>query len=383
MPCGRTARSLIPGCALLFLLAAAPPATGQPASFDELLDELSSAIAGAVASMQPVEVVAADATVEQSMRSRLARRGVSIVERADAGAAVVSVACSTTLSERLCAAELRRGTQTEFMSARRAHDRMARAANDLPLVLQVRPLFVHDLPILDVTLVGQRLLVLHPSMLGLYERVNESWRVRDARPTGSRGTERDVRGRLTVDGNRLEAFLPWGTCRGTITPFDVNCGEGQRPWPIGVDNAGLAPSRNYFISPEGMNYYAIVPLAADTGARWIAATDSGHLALLDEARRAVASRVSAGDDVAGVKTPCSSGNLVIVPARASAASEGDTLRLFRVAGRRLSGITSPVVVPGTITALWTAPDDNSVIVVCYNPNLARYEAFQVVVSCGR
>ena len=166
---------------------------------------------------------------------------------------------------------------------------------------------------------------------------------------------------------------------GTLNPLTLACAERQRPWPIGIENAGLDAARNYFSTTEGLEFYGVAPLGADADARWLVADRSGTLTLLDRSRRSVA-RLGAGDEVIGLVAPCGSETFVVAGSRAD---DRDALRLFQVARQRLMSIASLVPLPGTLTALWATPGATAATVVAYDVNAGRYDAFRASISCSR
>ncbi len=266
------------------------------------------------------------------------------------------------------------------------HARQQPSVHDLKsdrlLVLQLEPLVADDQPILDVALAGTRLLLLRPSSVAQYEASSDGWRLQDVRPTMSRVWPRDPRGRLTVEKTSLDLFLPGASCRGGLEPLQLTCADGERPWPIGIDNAGVVRSRNYFSAADGYRYYAVAALGRDAGAAWLVADLDGRLTFLDHTARRSAAAPGAGDDVVRIASACAPGSHVLLTEPATI-GEADALRLFRVADRRLIAVTPPVVLTGTLTALWPTSRDDVATAVAYNSARQRYEAFQVGVSCGR
>jgi len=174
-------------------------------------------------------------------------------------------------------------------------------------------------------------------------------------------------------------FLPGVTCGGTLNPLTLSCTERQRPWPIGIENAGLDAVRNYFATPEGLEFYGAAPLGADAEARWLVADRNGALSLLDGSRQLIA-RVAAGDEVVALATPCGPETFVVVGARAG---DRDALRLFHVARRRLMSVSSLIPLPGTLTALWAVPGSIAATVVAHDAAGGRYEAFRASITCSR
>jgi hypothetical protein len=113
MPSGRAARAFLAGCALTVSLVAPAHTFSPPVPFDELLTELTVAVAGALRQNEQVQVVASDTALARDLGLRLARRGVRVIDAAQPDAAVITVTCSDTIAERLCAAESATGRRAQ------------------------------------------------------------------------------------------------------------------------------------------------------------------------------------------------------------------------------------------------------------------------------
>jgi hypothetical protein len=384
-PRGRAARALLPHCLVALSLLPSSSASGSAPPFDELLAELSSAIASAVASNEAVQIVAANPGQDDHARALsalLARRGLRIGSDEDGRFTAITCACAITVRERVCLAEVRRDDSTRLLSARRTLEPSEVAAATTPMVLELRPLLSQRTPVLDVAVADPRMLVLDSSSVTRHERTAQGWQVRESKSIPvSRSRPRDLRGRIVSTATTFEAHLPGVVCRGTLEPLTMSCVEQQVPWPVGFDNQGITPARNYFSLPNGA-YYGMASLEAEAGAPWLAARRDGALVLLDSARVPVSPPIASGDDVVRLNTECASGSHVLLSA-SGAEGTHDSVRLFRVADSRLQPSTPPATLPGTLTAMWPAFDANTATIVSRNPTAGGYEAFQVRVSCGR
>jgi hypothetical protein len=219
----------------------------------------------------------------------------------------------------------------------------------------LRPLISQQVQILDAAVIGDRLLVLDVAAVTLFERKDGEWRGLQSRALPvSRPWPRDARGRLRPSGNRFDLFLPAMTCTGRPDPLEISCTDGQQPWPIGVDNKGLEPGRNYFRTPEGAIVYNAAPLGA-----------------------------ASSDDAIGLTAACAPGMYVAAVSSSGRLESGDLLQLSRVADGRLVQAASPVSLPGVLTALWAQPDQTSAVVVTHDVRAGRYDAFQTTISCSR
>jgi len=108
----------------------------------------------------------------------------------------------------------------------------------------------------------------------------------------------------------------------------------------------------------------------------------GALEILDGARRVLAT-VGAADDVVALRGRCGPETYLVTASRTLNAEGSDALRLSQAIGRRLIESASPLILPGTLTALWAMPDPTTVTVVTHNINAGRYDAYQASISCAR
>jgi hypothetical protein len=389
---GREALTLVNGCALILSVLAVPQTTPPPFPFQDLVPELVEKIAASVAPAQQVQLAAppgddADRLrarqLERDLSEKLTARGLRIVDRTD-GVPIVTVTCGQNLRERACAAEIRKGGMSQIVTATRPHDTAQPPPASPVLALDVRTVFTHRTPILDVAMSGDRLFVLEPAALTRYQRRDNEWLADRSRPISSvRVPPRDVRGRLRLDGTTVDALLPGVVCRANVDSLNLTCADEQQAWPLGVENTGLAVGRNYFTTPEGLAFYGAASLTPEADARWLVTAPEGRLLFLDSGRRALESAASASDDVAAVDAACSPGSYVILSARAGPGTGAEALQLFEVIGRRLVPAASPVILPGPLTALWAAPGARTATAVSRDTSSGRYAAFQIAIICSR
>jgi hypothetical protein len=261
---------------------------------------------------------------------------------------------------------------------------VAQAAQSSDITLALRTLIARREPILDAVEAADRLIVLGRDTIAIYaaaEAVRGAPAQTTATLTHTRPWPRDLRGRLRIDGDRLEAFLPGVVCRGRLRPLAVSCADETAAWPVGLDNSGVAPSRNSLATPEGLVFYGAADLAPSGAARWLIADAGGEVAFLDQSR-SVTSRGEAADDVARLRNVCGDGTLVVSVARSPSSPQRDDVRLQRVSEQSLTLVAS-LTMPGAVTALWADPQSPAATVVVHEPGTARYEAHQISPACVR
>jgi hypothetical protein len=266
----------------------------------------------------------------------------------------MTIGCGRNLREQVCVAEIHNDGRDQIATVTRllTPTSISRTAS---LSLELRPLLSQQTQILDVAVIGDRLLVLDVAAVTVLERKDGEWRGVQSRPLPvSRPWPRDRRGRVRADEGRFDLFLPAMTCTGRPNPLEISCTDGQRPWPIGIDNSGLEPGRNYFRTPAGAVFYNAAPLGA-----------------------------GANDDAIGLAATCAAGTYVVAVSSGGRSDGGDLLQLSRVTDGRLVQAASPMVLPGVLTALWSQPDQTSAVVVTHDVGGGRYDAFQTTISCSR
>jgi hypothetical protein len=377
-------RAMTCGLVLAFLFPAI--AAAQPS--DALLTDLVTKVVAVLPPGTPLiltidrgDAAEDTAAIRARVTAQLAARGFRVVT--DGTPVSVTIGCGRNLRELACVAEIRSEGRVQIATVTQPLAAGTRDPRPLQLALELRPLFSQQTQILDAAVVGDRLLVLDVAGATLFQQRDGRWQSLQMRPLAAlRPWPRDPRGRIHVDGTRIELFVPHGVCSGRSDPFEFTCANRQRPWPIGIDNAGLETGRNYFKTPDGMPFYNGIPLNADAGARWLIASTDGALQLLNDGRRAIAS-VGDGDDLVSLRTDCGMGSYVASVTHTTGSAPVDSLRLSRVAEGRLLPVASPIVLPGVVTALWPAGDEISAVVITHDVNAGRYDAFQTVISCTR
>jgi hypothetical protein len=341
-----------PGWALTLSLAVAPQSGSSSQAPSDLLSELTAKVAAIVGTTVPPPTI--------------------------------SITCSSNLRERVCTAEIRTGAAREVVMVTRPHEQAAPdPTTAIPLVVHLRPIIAQAQPILDAAIVGRRLLVLDSDAVTMYERAADAWRRLSSHPLPTAEPwPRDLRGKLLVSSGTWEAFLPGMSCQGTLEPLRGTCTRDRRPWPLGIENTGMASGRNVFTMPDGRRYFSAATLESETGARVMLATDEGKLVLLDGKQNPVEAEAGVAGDVAAISSPCVQGGHVVVTGGHTTGGM-DPIRVVRVLGRELTDVAPPLALTGRVTALWTASVGQGALVVARNPTTRGYEAFQIDLACGR
>ena len=385
---GTRGRDSVPFTILFVLVLVAAVSTQTSFSYQDVAADLGLRIAAVIPPGAQVSVAVTpenqpdDITpLHQELSALLMARGMRVVPAAD-GVVAIRLACLRNLRERSCSAEIRSGGARNIVMVTRPLDGRPPAEDRAPLSLALRPVFAQRAQILDVAIAGDRLFVLDVERLASYQRTAGTWQPVESWPWAADVVwPRDPRGRLQVERDRIDAWLPGFACTGGMAPLTLTCGARQLPWPIGIATRGLDAARNHFTTPEGLAFYSVTAVSDAAGGRWIVAGQDGALTWLDDARRAVG-EAGIGGDVAGLDAVCGPGSTIVAVERARAPN-GDALRMFQSVRGRLVPAGSPIQLTGTVTALWSMPGAETGTVVVHGRGAARYEAFQISIDCGR
>jgi hypothetical protein len=97
------------------------------------------------------------------------------------------------------------------------------------------------------------------------------------------------------------------------------------------------------------------------------------------ALKAVAGTRDWGSDFAVLHSGCGTGIQVI--ASGSGEATTDSLRAYEIPALEAVGVSAPLSMDGTVTALWTVPDGKSVVAVVRNAG-GQYEVDRVTALCN-
>ena len=247
------------------------------------------------------------------------------------------------------------------------------------LAIELRPVFSQRRPILDIALRGNELYVLDGTGLTVYLRSGDvrdgTWKRQQSLPIVAREPwPRDLRGLMTTLLGGLTVQLPGLRCSSALPPVALDCAP-ETAWPIFELDVPVQLRRNMFVTPSGVEFYAVAQTdrADMAGASYVAGTRDGYLTLLDNAGRPL-TRLIAGDDVASLLDRCYRQLQLLVRLDGPA---GDSLGVFQIRNRQLVRTAPPRVLQGQITALWPG----RMVVRANDPD--RYDAYQIDLACVR
>jgi hypothetical protein len=288
--------------------------------------------------------------------------------------------------------------------------RQPAAQSSTGITLHNQLVFASRNPVLAALEVSDSLVVLEPEQILVFARAPNGWDQRAAAQVRQkRPLSRDARGILltTNNGQGFEAYLPGSTCDGTTSAsqWTIHCHESDDPWPIAAPTlmqmgSAPAPALKAFFNATRDYFTGIVApslgvdLPAFYSAAWFPRPQApallvngidGKLQLVENsALKPVAGARDWGSDFAALQSACGSGTQIIASGSGSAAQ--DSLRAYEIPALEALPASAPLVMGGSVTALWTASGDRSLLaIVRTSPALGQpiqYEVDRVTATCN-
>jgi hypothetical protein len=364
--------------------------------FDEPALALAQKIAAILKTREPVmfsfnSAAAVSPSDAAAAREAMGRQlpGVGINMNAQAGI-TVAVTLSENLRDWVWVAEIRRGDAQEVVMEEWPKPEETGSAG--PVVIEKRRILEQDVRILDFAPLGRDLLVLDAESVTVYQNSSGPWqRKLSVRIPVSRALPRDLRGRLFVQGDVYQAYLPGLSCNGNAANgLGISCRD-EALWPLGSNARAISiPTRNFFehfVLPDGVQrrmpaFFSAAGFSDHGHAAWLLAGTDGRVRLYNAAFEPGASWGGWGSDIAAVETECGSRTLLL----ATAASDGtapDSVQAYELMEGAPRPAGDPVSFPGPVTALWTASERGAAVVISHDLKSGRYAAFRLAIPCSR
>ena len=205
---------------------------------------------------------------------------------------------------------------------------------------------------------------------------------------------RDPRGRLRPSGAGFEAFLPGSTCRISIEPPAIECRQTDEPWVIESGSRALlvanyAATRNYFdgriANQTGVRktlapFYSAAAVEENGRTLWLLSMLEGRTQIFDAALEPAGAISGWGSDIVGTDARCGGGAQVLAT-RPGDGAEPDAIQAFTLVNRAPSPLSSPIGLPGPVTALWPS-GGNAAVAVVRDLATGKYAAYLITIACG-
>jgi hypothetical protein len=381
---------------LLLILLVSLALTAWSQSFDAPARALAQKIASALKMREPVvfsfsNVAAASPSDAAAARDAIVNElhALGISTGAPSGVAVV-----VTLSENfrgwVWVAEIRRNDTREVVMEE--WPRQTETGIAAPVLIEKQRVLDQDLCILDFAPLGRDLLVLDAESVSIYENSSGAWQHKlSIRIPVSRSLPRDLRGRLFVQGEVYQAYLPGLTCDGNAAGgLSITCRD-EGLWPLGPNVRGISiPTRNFFenfVLPDGLQkhmpaFFSAASFSDHGRAAWIFAGTDGRTHLYNAAFESGASWAGWGSDIAAVENECGSRTLLLATGTGDSTAP-DAVQAYELADGAPRPMGDPVSFPGPVTALWPASERGAAVAVSRDLKSGRYAAFRLSIPCSR
>ena len=371
-------------------------------SYDQLAHGLAQKIAAGLkpreaaslsfhdmSTMNPSEVNAAHAALERELHAL----GVMLAAPSQGGIEVV-VTLSESLEDSVWVAEIRRADGPETVMEVRPKPPAVTAAP--PLMVEKKLLLETDQQILDLAPMARELLVLDSEAVSVYENSASGWQRKLAvRLPTTRPMPRDLRGRLMVQGDAYQAYLPGLTCHGNAAGgLGISCRD-ESLWPVGAGPgmlgfAQFAASRNFFdgriVAPNGSQkslpvFFSAASIETRGDKMWAFAGMDTRTHLYNAALEGAGGWTGWGSDIAGIESECGERSQILVTASGDGAAT-DSIAAYEIVGGSPQPVGEAVSFPGPVTALWPAAERGVAFAVSRDLKSGRYAAFRLAITCA-
>ncbi|MBI1738273.1 MAG: hypothetical protein HYR58_03405 [Acidobacteria bacterium] len=275
-------------------------------------------------------------------------------------------------------------------------------------VLQSKLVWEQDDPILDFALLypgspgdPQRLLVLEPTRLSLYQADKDRLKLQQSVPLPTlTNPARDPRGYLVLRDDHFLLSLAGNLCRGVADQMlNVACWDMYQDVPrqyveeMHWLELSIVPGRNYFrqrFRVEGSDEQRESLFSSAAG--WV---EGGEPLRFDvsvdgvvrlyrlNADRAPAARFSGwGSQVSGISSNCGRERQLLVT-RPGDWTEFDVVQAFDIIGTKAVAVSSPLDFHGPVKELWPGKSPHTALAIVLNLKTNHYEAYTLTLSCGR
>ncbi|HKD84395.1 MAG TPA: hypothetical protein VKB58_06575 [Terriglobales bacterium] len=325
--------------------------------------------------------------IRKSLEREIRAAGITV--RAKDADSDVRVTLSENLQGWLWVAEIQEGSETRVVMLPVSGATVAATTNSSPAVtLRANLLLSQKDPILDAGLINQNLIVLEAGHIKSYNVAGANWQLATTYDIShSQPLPRDLRGRLIPAADHpFDAYLPGIVCTAT-KEMTVSCNPGDDPWPLGSQKALYNPNRNFFtgvlvpgFGPKLPPFFSAAELPRAGGTTYLFADVTGAVHIFENGTHKLMIGIRDwGSDIAAVHSDCA--NAALVLASAAGWPAADSLRAYQITGREATPVSAPLAFDGTITALWPAGDQATVVV--QNMQQSRYEVYSVSLACSR
>lgn len=353
-------------------------------------------------------------TIRRLIEQGLKAHGVQV--SGAESASTIRITLSENLRERLWVAEVIEGSETKVAMVSAGPALRQAASGGGEMMLRKQLVILSKAPVLAALETRGGLIAVEPEEIVVFDRTGIRWQEAGHFPIGQRrALPRDPRAVLwlAAGGAGFEASAASTACTGdydaTMSPgkWSIRCHESDDPWivsqaPVAQGPAAQTPAgtasgitllkafynaaRDNFtgvVTPGvGVDlppFYSVALLPrASGGALLIGGIDRNVQLAENNSLKPVSGTRDWGSDFAVLHSGCGAGDQLLVSGSGSALN--DSLRAYELPELEAIPASLPLSMDGTVTALWTAPDDRSVYASVRHAD-GDYEVDRVTALC--
>ena len=341
-----------------------------------------------VSALTPDQVSAVRRVIEQQLRAG----GVRLSQTQNA-AIVIRVTLSENPRGWLWIGEVQQGSETRVVMVEIPAERSLEQPKGAAAFTLRSSLLLHSPePLLDVEETPGGLVGLTPTAVLVRPQAGE--RPAQQLPLPETLTlPRDPRGRLAVDGDKLEVFLPGMVCSTPLGMPSLDCRASDDPWPLGGHSAFYDAARNYFTGVLVPGFRESVPpffnaasLTRGNYTYWFFTGIEGQVFVSDgrNMRRLGGEARGWGSEIAAVHSGCGAGTQLLVGISSNENGNGDAndaLQAYELGEHEPVAVSGPLALTGTLTALWPAQNSASATAIVRTAQ-GGYDAYSITLACA-
>jgi hypothetical protein len=359
-------RAVLRGIALCLLVASL--CFGQAA--DEAVRSLASKLLARLPPSTSVRVTVRNVSSASDAEAAAMRTSLERALRRTGRPVDVGLTVSQNIREFLLIAEFDHDGEQAFEIVSFQPDPVVQTARP---VVEKRLLLEQRNPILDAAVFQDRLFVLEPDRLSVYDRRGASWQLAGSKDFDAVQAVRDLRARLEITNDAITAIFPGRVCLGANAPaLDIHCEPGDASFAIAGEKARFTAGRNTI---EAAGFPASFSLARTADGLFLAAEPDGRGRQYDGSKRAAGVIDGWGSDLGSPEPGC-----VVLVTSAADGDSADSITALRFVDGKPSQVGAPAEFEGGITALWTKGDGT--VAVVHNPKAGTYAAYLITVDCA-
>jgi hypothetical protein len=400
---------------IIAIVLIGPPAYAAPGPWDQPAADLADQIAGILGPGQarliirnlstlPIDEIP---TIRGLLEQDLKAHGV-LASGAES-ANTIRVTLSENLRERLWVAEIVEGAETRVVMVHVAPGTAQPVQPTGGITLRKQPVLTTSDRILAALETPDGLVAVEPEEIVIFSQTPSGLHEQKRFGIGQkRALARDPRAVIipSSDASGFEAYVPGMACTGVFVSaqpageFAIHCSESDDPWPIlqgptlqsGAAGGSISikafynAARDYFtgvvtpsVDVDLLPFYSAALLPRSDGAGLLVGGIDGKVQIAESgALKSVVGTRDWGSDFAAINTSCAGSQIV---ASGSGEAISDSLRAYDLPRHEAIPASAPLAMGGTVMALWSAPDGQSIFAVVENA-VNQFEVDRVTALCN-